>query len=120
MNYRVIDVDGSLVDEDHDLTRLKQRYADSVQESVHADHSPERNKFEQENITQWGFGELSEYIEYLHQGMTVRVYPSLTVEADESISLKVSDQQGIAEYQSSIGILQLAKHQLSSGNQTPN
>ena len=117
MNYRVIDVDGSLVDEDHDLARLKQRYADSVQESVHADHSPERNKFEQENITQWDFGELSEYIEYLHQGMTVRVYPSLTIEADESISLKVSDQQGIAEYQSSIGILQLAKHQLSSGNQ---
>jgi len=117
MNYRVIDVDGSLVDEDHDLTSLKQRYADSVQESVHADHSPERSKFEQLNITEWDFGELAEHIEYLHQGMTVRVYPSLIVESDNSISLKVSDQQGIAEYQSSIGILQLAQNKLSSGTQ---
>jgi len=117
MNYRVMDVDGSLVDEDHDLSNLKQRYADSVQESVHVDHSPERNKYEQANITQWSFGKLSQYIEYLHQGMTVRVYPCLSVEADGSLSLTVSDQQNKAQYQSSIGILQLAQNELSSGSQ---
>jgi len=117
MNYRIMDVDGSLVDEDHDLSNLKQRYADSVQESVHVDHSPERNKYEQANITQWSFGKLSQYIEYLHQGMTVRVYPCLSVEADGSLSLTVSDQQNKAQYQSSIGILQLAQNELSSGSQ---
>ena len=117
MNYRVIDVDGSLIDEDHDLSGLKQRYADSVQESVHVNHSPERNKFEQQNITQWDFGDLSEHIEYLHQGMTVRVYPCLSVEEDDSISLTVSDQQNSAQYQSSVGILQLAKKELSAGSQ---
>ena len=117
INYRVIDVDGSLVDEGHDLLSLKQRYADSVQKSVHADNSPQRSKFEQPNITQWDFGKLDKFIEYQHQGMTVRAYPSLVQQTDNSLCLTVCDQQSTAQYQSSIGILRLAEIVLSNGAQ---
>ena len=117
MNYRVIDVDGSLVDEDHDLLLLKQRYADSVQESVHADNSPERNKYERHDITQWNFGQLENFIEYQHQGMTIRAYPSLAKQSEDKISLIVCEHQSVAQYQTSIGLLLLAEKVLSNGTQ---
>ena len=117
MNYRVIDVDDSLVDEDHDLLLLKQRYADSVQESVHADNSPERNKYERHDITQWDFGQLENFIEYQHQGMTIRAYPSLAKQSDDKLSLIVCEHQSVAQYQTSIGLLLLAEKVLSNGAQ---
>jgi len=117
MNYRVIDVDGSLVEEGRDLEQLKQSYANSVQESVHSNNAPERLKLEQHNVEHWDFGELAEIVEYQHQGMTVQAFPLLKTQPDGSISLLVHDQRDVANYHSHHAIIGLAKLVLSSTTQ---
>ena len=114
MNYRIIDVDGSLVDEGRDLKDLKARYADSVQKSVHADHAPERSKLENHNLQDWSFGTLKNSVEYQHQGMTVLAYPMLKIQEDQSVSLVMSDSVDSANYYSQHGLLQLALIRLKS------
>lgn len=113
MNYRIIDVDGSLLDEGRNLDALKTRYANSVQKSVHADHAPERVKLEHHKLDDWTFGELKKSVEYQHQGMTVLAYPMLKVQDDNSVSLLLSDTPESASYYSQLGIVQLALIKLS-------
>ncbi len=117
MNYRVIDVDNSLVDEGRNLGALKQRYADAVQQSVHSNNASERTKLERHQLTRWDFGDLADYVEYQHQGMTVRAYPMLQKQADGSIDLLVHDQHCAALYYSQQGILALAKKTLAETTQ---
>jgi ATP-dependent helicase HrpA len=117
MNYRVLDTDGSLVDESRNLTELKQAYADAVQQSVHADHSPARSKFERHGLQSWDFGDLQETIEYQHQGMTVRAFPMLKIVDDRSISLLIHDDQTIANYETQLAIVELARTTLASSTQ---
>ena len=116
MNYRVIDIDGSLVEEGRDLISLKQRYAHAVKESVHAKNSPERNKLERHGIESWDFGELRNSAEYQHQGMTVRAYPMLQA-SEGGISLLVHDEYEVAQYHSHLGVIALAKKVLSNTTQ---
>ena len=117
MNYRIIDVDGSLIEESRDLAALKASYAHSVQESVHSNNAPERVKLERHKITQWDFGELNDYVDYQHQGMTVRAFPMLKIQDDQSISLLVHDQAGLASYHTHMAIIELAKLELSTSSQ---
>ncbi|MFT5136322.1 MAG: ATP-dependent helicase HrpA [Arenicella sp.] len=117
MNYRVLDTDGSLVDESRNLADLKQAYADAVQQSVHADHSPARSKFERHGLQNWNFDELPETIEYQHQGMTVRAFPMLKIVDDGSISLLIHDDQTIANYQTQRAVLALAQTTLANSTQ---
>ena len=117
MNYRVIDTDGSLIEEGRDLAHLKQSYANSVQESVHSNNAPERLKLERHSIENWNFGELAEVTDYQHQGMTVRAFPMLKTQADGTISLLVNDQSHIAHYHTFHAVIELAKTVLSSTTQ---
>lgn len=117
MNYRVVDVDGSLIEEDRDLQHLKSSYANSVQESIHAENSPERLRLEQHHISSWSFGDLAETVEYRHQGMTVRAYPMLKTQTDGSISLLLHDDQNVANYETHHAVLALARLVLSSTSQ---
>lgn len=108
MNYRIIDMNGSLVDEGRDLKYFKATYADLVQKSVRADHAPERSKLEHHNLHDWSFGTLAESIEYQHHGMTVLAYPMLKIQEDQSVSLVMSDTIETASYHSQRGLLHLA------------
>ncbi|MFT6409082.1 MAG: ATP-dependent helicase HrpA [Arenicella sp.] len=117
INYRVIDVDGSLIEEGRDLDQLKSSYANSVQESVHSNNAPERLKLEQHGLVSWDFGELAEVVDYQHQGMTVRAFPMLKKQRDASISLLVDDQLNSANYHSHHAIIELARQVLSNTTQ---
>ncbi len=117
MNYRVIDTDGSLIEEDRNLNSLKQNYANSVQQSVHSNNAPERVKHEHHNIQHWNFGVLDEIVDYQHQGMTVRAFPMLKIRKDKSISLLVHDQKKTADYHSHHAIIALAIQVLSNTTQ---
>ncbi len=117
MNYRVIDIDGSLVDESRELAKLKSDYANAVQASVHSTNAEERNKLEKHQLKSWSFGELLPHVEYQHQGMTVRAFQMLKVQADSSVSLLIHDQENIAKYESKRGILMLARNILSETTQ---
>lgn len=117
MNYRILDVDGSLVEEGRDLQKLKSSYANSVQDSVHSNNAPQRLKLEKHHIQNWNFGNLAKVVDYQHQGMTIRVFPMLKIQNDESISLLVHDQQDAADYHSHHAIIELAKQVLSGSTQ---
>ncbi|MEM7360409.1 MAG: ATP-dependent RNA helicase HrpA [Pseudomonadota bacterium] len=121
MNYRVVDTDGSVIDEGRDLAVLKQHYADAVQQSVHASFAPERTKLEKHDVQRWDFGDLADAIEYQHEGMTVRAYPMLKTMEDGSISLLIHDQQQTAAYHTQRAVLALARKTLSetTNKQTP-
>ena len=116
-NYRVIDVDRSLVNEGRDLPQLKQAYADAVQESVHASNAPQKTRHEQHQIEQWDFGALPDHLDYQHEGLTVRAYPMLQIQADDSISLRLHEDQSAARYFTQRGVLALAKQVLANGAQ---
>jgi len=115
--FRVIDVDGSLIDEERDLSQLTQRYANSVQQSVHADNASEKTKLEKHGIKEWDFGEIKTTIEYQHQGMTVTAFPCLYHEKDDSLSLLITDREAFARYQTHNGVLHLAYQTLANGGQ---
>ena len=117
MNYRVTDVDNSLVDEGRNLAELKQHYADAVQQSVHAGSSAERSKLEKHDIKRWDFGDLPDHVEYQHQGMTVRAYPMLQVQNDGTVALLIHDQDSVARYHTQRAVLALAKTTLSETSQ---
>ncbi len=109
LNYRVMDVDGSLIDQSRDLQQLKRDYAHCVEDSVRSENAPDRQAFERTDITEWDFGELAQVIDYQHQGMTVRAYPMLQLTAEGTISLSVHDKQVYANYYTHQAIVVLAK-----------
>lgn len=117
MNYRVLDVDGSLIEEGRDLEQLKRSYANLVQESVHSTNAPGRTKHERTDIQTWDFGVLEDTIEYQHQGMTVRAYPMLKNLGTEGIALLIHDQADLARYHTNRAILDLAQSVLSHTSQ---
>ena len=117
LNYRVMDVDGSLIDQSRDLKQLKRDYAHCVADSVRSENAPDRQAFERTEITEWDFGELAEVIDYQHQGMTVRAYPMLQKMGDGSITLTVHDQQSYANYYTHHAIVELAKQQQTQNYQ---
>ena len=114
VNYLVIDVDGSLIEQGSNLPELKLAYADKVKSSVHAKDSKHRQAFEQKNLKEWDFGDLREFVEYQHQGMTVRAHPALVVNADKCVDLKVVDNKMLADYHNHFGIVYLAQKVLSN------
>jgi len=115
MNYRVVDVDGSMVDESRDLQQLKNDYANVVRNSVHLNRNSEKLKLEKHNLRSWNFGELAESTEYQHEGMTIQAFPMLKVMDDNSISLLIHDQPATASYYSSQAIVVLAERELAQG-----
>ena len=117
MNYRILDVDGSLIEEGRNLEQLKASYANLVQQSVHSTNAPERTKHERSNISAWDFGDLKESIEYQHQGMTVSAHPMLKTLSDGSLSLLIHDQREVANYHSNRAIVNLAMLVVSNTSQ---
>lgn len=112
MHYRVIDIDGSLIEESRDLTKLKTSYANAVKSSIHADNAPDRVQFERHDIRSWDFGNLAPIAEYQHQGMTVRASPMLMIQPTGSISLLLHDQPLVAAHHTRYAIIALAKQVL--------
>ena len=103
MNYRLLETKTSLNKKDskpiqsRDLATLKKRYAKIVSDSLRVDNAPDRKQFEQSNIMAWDFGNLEQYLDYQHQGMTVRAHPMLKLEDnDQSISLSLHESSDLA------------------------
>lgn len=117
MNYRIIDVDGSLVNEGRDLTALKRDYANAVQHSVHASNASERTDMERHDIQRWDFGDIPEQVEYQHQGLTVQAFPMLCLRDDSSVSLLIYDDSNMADYHTRRTIVELAKRTLTTTSQ---
>ena len=73
------------------------------------DNAPQRKAFERDSVLQWDF-ELPDYVDYLHQGMTVRAYPMIAFnkEDDANLSLKLHESSDIARFYSQLALTKLA------------
>lgn len=103
MNVHVVDELGKVVDRSRDLTLLKERYRDNVQDQIQV----AGNNFEQTNLTEWSFGELPD-THVLKQGdLSIRTYPGLQ-DSKESVSLLLFDNPKQAIVNSLKGQVRLA------------
>ncbi len=96
LNYRVIDNDGKVLAENRDLNKLQQQFSDYTQVSpVQA----ESHELEADNVDYHILDNLPECIDINNNGITIKAYPTLTVQnkqvnvriihsRDESIELQ--------------------------------
>ena len=116
LNYRVLArTDQAAKNDPHEivqsrkLSTLKQQYAEQVTASLKIENAPERKAFEQTCVTSWDFGVLDKHVDYQHQGMTVRAYPSLfNSQDDDSLILKLHESESIAEFFTQQNLVKLA------------
>jgi len=115
LNYDLVDSDESrtLIQQSRDLSALKQSYSEYVAESLKVENASERTQFEKQNITEWDFGELAESASYQHLGMTVKAYPMLRLNKDETgearIDLLLHKSHEYATYFTRQACVELAK-----------
>lgn len=102
MNICVLDEYQQRIDSSRDLSVLRDRYRDHVQEHIQT----AGNDFEREDIQSWDFGSLPETYELQQNGMSIRAYPAL-VDQGGSVSLKLYDNPDEARVDSVRGMVRL-------------
>lgn len=110
INYRVIDVDGSLIEESRDLNALKQTYAQAVKQSIKSEDAPERERFEQYGLSEWSCADLPQEFSYRHDGMTITAHPALQANQDK-FDLRLFENQQVANYHHHNAVVKLAINQ---------
>lgn len=103
MNIIVVDQHQKRIDSDRNLSVLKERYRDHVQEHLQI----VGDDFERENLTEWDFGELPESYEIKQQGMSIRAYPAI-VDRGHCVDIKLYDNPQEAIVDSVKGMVRLA------------
>lgn len=86
MNICVLDEHQQRIDSGRQLSVLRERYRDHVQEHIQT----VGNDFERESITEWDFEHLPDTYELQQNGMSIRAYPTL-VDKGDSVSLNLYD-----------------------------
>ncbi len=103
MNIIVVDEHQTKIDADRDLSILKERYRDHVQEHLQI----VGDDFEREGLIEWDFGELPQSHEIKQQGMSIRAYPAM-VDRGHCIDIKLYDNPQEAIVDSVKGMVRLA------------
>ena len=103
MNIQVLDEQGKLLDRSRDLTVLRERYRDRVQQQLQTGS----NSFEQTGLTDWSFGELAATYQLQQQQLQIQVYPGLR-DRGSSVDLTLFDHQQEATSHSLRGMVRLA------------
>jgi ATP-dependent helicase HrpA len=102
MNICVLDEQQQRIDSGRQLSVLRERYRDHVQEHIQA----VGNDFERDGIVEWDFEHLPETYELQQNGMSIRAYPAL-VDQLESVSLNLYDNPDDAVVDSLRGMVRL-------------
>ena len=103
MNIKVDDDRGKLIEQSRDLSELKAKYRENVQQTLQsAGQSQEIN-----GITQWDFGALAKTQQLKRKGISIKAFPALVDEGD-SVALKMHDNPQEAEVLSLKGQVRLA------------
>jgi ATP-dependent helicase HrpA len=102
-NFKVVDDKGNTLKQGRSLALLKQELQGKVQQSL--SQVAERG-IEQEQLTQWSFGQLPrEYIK-MQAGYQIKAYPAL-VDNKDSVAIKLLDNAEQAAEQSKLGLRRL-------------
>ncbi len=107
MNLCVRDEHQTLLDSHRQLSVLRKRYRNHVQEHI----QDSGNDFEQTNLQEWNFGERPERWQLQRQGLSILVYPGLQDQATH-VNLQLYDNPNEALVDSLQGVVRLAFLQL--------
>ena len=102
MNIRVLSDRGKVIDRSRDLTVLRERYRDHVQQSLQA----AGEGFEQKGLVQWDFDQLPKECSLKKGPIRVQAFPALC-DAGEAVDLRVLDNPLDAKAQSRYGVARL-------------
>ncbi len=93
MNFRIVDLDGKVLDEGRDLQRLQRKLSDYARGQFRA---LSRAHFGRKGITKWDFGDLPEHIEWGHGAAVCRGYPVLSDQLTAVVLETVDSKQAAA------------------------
>jgi len=105
MNFKLVDKNGHELDSSRDMVQLKQQWEQQARAQLEqiVDHSIERK-----GILSWDFATLDEQLQVQRHGMKMLLYPALEDQQD-SVAIKLYDQQKIAVQNHAMGIFRLLK-----------
>ncbi|MES2674699.1 MAG: ATP-dependent RNA helicase HrpA [Pseudomonadota bacterium] len=107
-NIKVVDEKGKLLASDRNLTQLREKYRERVQQDIQS----AAIDIEKEDIVTWDFGDLPPSIQLQRSGMSIRAYPTL-VDKSTSVALQVLDNPQQAQHFTQRGIARLMFLQLT-------
>lgn len=85
-NIHVVDDKGKIIASGRDLTPLRDKYRERVQQNIQS----AATNIERDGITAWDFDELPQAIQLPRGGISIRAYPALT-DKQSSVALQVLD-----------------------------
>jgi len=108
MRFNVIDADGKVVDAGRDLAKLQATWLDHVEESL---LNFSDNSIEQDQVSDWNFGDLPESVDIEKAGITMQGYPALQ-KTDDGVALKLFATPGAAAQSMPSGLTALYRQSL--------
>lgn len=108
MRFEVVDNAGKVVDTGRNLARLQEAWLDQVEESLLKFSD---NSIEQDQVTDWNFGDLPASVDIEKAGITMQGYPALQAIAD-GVALKLFATPGAAAASMPIGLRALYRQVL--------
>ena len=108
MRFEVIDNEGKVVDSGRNLAALQEAWLDHVEESLlkFSDSS-----IEQDQVTDWNFGDLPDSVDIEKAGITMQGYPALQA-TEDGIALKLFATPGAAAQSMPSGLRALYRQSL--------
>ena len=115
MNFKIIDNDGHELDSGRNLSVLQQRWSEKALQQLEKEtdgFASIDDSIERQDISSWDFESLPEQLVVERYGMTMTLYPALQ-DRQDSVAIKLYDQQKIARDNHGQGIYRLLKLMLS-------
>ena len=103
MRYRVVDGEGQTLAAGRDLAALRQQFEGEAAEAV---TQVADSGLEQDEVTDWDFGELPETVEVEQHGIAIQGYPAL-VDEGKAVALRVLDSPEAAREAHHQGLIRL-------------
>lgn len=103
INIRVLSENGTVLGKGRELEQLQKELGVEAAKSIAAIDDPRWNR---ENLLEWNFGDLPEFIELSRGTGKIRAFPTL-FDGKKSVSLQLSDSLDRAERETRLGVMRL-------------
>ena len=104
MRVQVMDADGQVLAVGRDWAAIQAELRGEARDRFAALPTPE---FERERLRDWDFGELTEEVNFVRNGIQLRGYPALVAETDGTLALRLLDSPTRAEAATRVGLRRL-------------
>jgi len=110
-NIEVVNDEGAVLDQGRDIIALRERCIPGVLPQL----GSSKDALEKAFFTEWTFGDLQDYIDETHAGMTLRRYPALIDQQQKGVSLVLLNNASEARQLTRKGLIRLLVLKHSQG-----